>query len=214
MYFEVQSKIMEQEKYIQDIKEIREMMDRSGRFISLSGISGVVAGIIALASAFIAYHYIYLDSDYYSFKVVYLSPETIRDIFLLALITLILSISSIIILTHRTSQKKVQKLLNKHAKLLLLNLAIPLVAGGLVCIIFILKGYMGVIAPLTLIFYGLALVNASKYTLHDIQSLGIAQLILGLIGLYFIAYGLLLWAAGFGILHIIYGIRMHLKYGS
>ncbi|ADR23740.1 hypothetical protein MATR_24040 [Marivirga tractuosa] len=205
---------MNQEKYLQDIREIREMMDRSGRFISLSGISGVVAGIIALVSAFIAYHYIYLDTDYTSFKVVYLSAETIRDIFLLALATLILSIGSVIILTHRTSKKKAQKLWNKHAKLLLMNLAIPLVSGGLVCLILILNGYMGVIAPLTLIFYGLALVNASKYTLHDIQSLGIAQIVLGLIGLYFIGYGLLLWAAGFGILHIIYGIRMHLKYGS
>ncbi len=205
---------MDQEKYIQDIKEIREMMDRSGRFISLSGISGVVAGIIALVSAFIAYHYIYLDSDFYSFKVVYLSPETIQDIFLLALATLVLSIGSVIILTHQTTKKKGQKLLNKHAKLVLVNLAIPLITGGIVCIILIINGYIGVIAPLTLVFYGLALVNASKYTLDDIRSLGITQIMLGLMGLYFIEYGLILWAIGFGILHIVYGIIMRLKYGS
>jgi len=205
---------MNQEKYIQDIKEIREMMDRSGRFISLSGISGVVAGIIALVSAFIAYQYIYLDTDYYSFKVVYLSPETIKDIFLLALATLILSVGSVIILTHQTSKKKGQKLLNKHAKRVLINLAIPLVTGGLVCIILIYNGFMGVIAPLTLIFYGLALVNASKYTLDDIRSLGIVEIILGLIGLYFIGYGLIFWAVGFGVLHIVYGVIMRLKYGS
>lgn len=214
MYFESQSIDMNQEKYIQDIKEIREMMDRSGRFISLSGISGVVAGIIALVSAFIAYHYIYLDSDFYSFKVVYLSPETIQDIFLLALATLVLSIGSVIILTHQTTKKKGQKLLNKHAKLVLVNLAIPLFTGGIVCVILIINGYIGVIAPLTLVFYGLALVNASKYTLDDIRSLGIAEIILGLIGLYFIGYGLVLWALGFGILHIVYGIIMRLKYGS
>lgn len=205
---------MDQEKYIQDLKEIREMMDRSGRFISLSGISGVVAGIIALVSAFIAYHYIYLDSDFYSFKVVYLSPETIQDIFLLALATLVLSIGSVIILTHQTTKKKGQKLLNKHAKLVLVNLAIPLITGGIVCIILIINGYIGVIAPLTLVFYGLALVNASKYTLDDIRSLGITQIMLGLMGLYFIEYGLILWAIGFGILHIVYGIIMRLKYGS
>ncbi len=190
------------------------MMDRSGRFISLSGISGVVAGIIALVSAFIAYHYIYLDSDFYSFKVVYLSPETIQDIFLLALATLVLSIGSVIILTHQTTKKKGQKLLNKHAKLVLVNLAIPLITGGIVCIILIINGYIGVIAPLTLVFYGLALVNASKYTLDDIRSLGITQIMLGLMGLYFIEYGLILWAIGFGILHIVYGIIMRLKYGS
>jgi hypothetical protein len=205
---------MEQEKYIQDLKEIREMMARSGRFISLSGISGVVAGIIALISAFVAYHYIYLDTDYHSFKLVYLSSETIKDIFLLAIITLILSIGSIIILTHQSSKKKGEKLLNKHAKLVLVNLAIPLFSGGMVCVILIFNGYIGVIAPLTLVFYGLALVNASKYTLDDIRSLGILQIVLGLLGLYFIGYGLIFWAIGFGILHIVYGIIMRLKYGS
>lgn len=205
---------MEQEEYIQDLKEIREMMARSGRFISLSGISGVVAGIIALISAFVAYHYIYLDTDYHSFKLVYLSSETIKDIFLLAIITLILSIGSIIILTHQSSKKKGEKLLNKHAKLVLVNLAIPLFSGGMVCVILIFNGYIGVIAPLTLVFYGLALVNASKYTLDDIRSLGILQIALGLLGLYFIGYGLIFWAIGFGILHIVYGIIMRLKYGS
>ncbi|SMG53085.1 hypothetical protein SAMN05661096_04049 [Marivirga sericea] len=205
---------MNQQKYIQDIKEIREMMNRSGRFISLSGISGVVAGIIALVSAFLAYHYIYLYDDYYSFNMVYLSPESIRDIFLLALITLVLSVGSVIILTHQTRKKKGQHLLNKHAKRVLINLSIPLFTGGLLCIILIFNGFIGVVAPLTLIFYGLALVNASNYTLDDIRSLGIIEIILGLSGLYFISYGLIFWAVGFGLVHIVYGLVMRLKYVS
>jgi len=70
------------------------------------------------------------------------------------------------------------------------------------------------VAPLTLIFYGLALVNASKYTLSEIRSFGIAEIVLGLIAMAFIGYGLLFWAIGFGLLHIIYGIIMHVRYGS
>lgn len=205
---------MEQKKYIQDIKEIKEMMDRSSRFISLSGISGVVAGLIALVSAFIAYRYIYLNSDFYSFKVVSLTSNTFWKIMLLAVITLIFALSAGILLTYQTSKKKGQKLWNKQAKQLIVNLAIPLITGGIVCMILITNGYIGIVAPLTLIFYGLALVNASHFTLDEIRSLGIAEVLLGLIGLYFIGYGLLFWAIGFGILHIVYGIRMRLKYGS
>jgi len=214
MYFEIQSIKMNQEKYIQDIKEIKEMMNRSGRFVSLSGVSGVVAGIIALISAYIAYEFIYVESSFYSYKILSISNHTIQQILILASITIVVAVSAVIILTHKTSSKQNQKLWNKHSKLLLINLAIPLFTGGIVCIVLMINGIVGVVAPLTLVFYGLALVNAGKYTLDDIRSLGIAQILLGLIGLYFIGYGLILWAFGFGILHIVYGVRMRLKYGS
>jgi len=95
---------------------------------------------------------------------------------------------------------------------MLINLFIPLITGGILSLIFLFKGYIGIVAPLTLIFYGLALVNASKYTLTEIRSLGIVEIILGLLAAQFIGYGLIFWALGFGVLHIIYGIVMHLKY--
>ena len=89
-----------------------------------------------------------------------------------------------------------------------------MITGGILCLILLFNGYVGIIAPLTLIFYGLALVNASKYTLKEVRSLGIAEIILGLIATYFIGYGLLFWSVGFGLLHIIYGIIMKTRYGS
>jgi hypothetical protein len=97
---------------------------------------------------------------------------------------------------------------------MLSNLAIPLITGGIFCIALYLNGSIGLIAPATLIFYGLALVNGGKYTVSDIRSLGIAQIILGIIGLFFPGYGLELWTLGFGVLHIIYGILMYRKYES
>ena len=63
-----------------------------------------------------------------------------------------------------------------------------------------------------LIFYGLALINSSKYTFFEIRYLGIAEIVLGLIASVFVSSGLILWAAGFGLLHIIYGIIMYYKY--
>ena len=119
-----------------------------------------------------------------------------------------------IFLSTRKAKKNNQKIWDLQTKRLLINLLIPLITGGIFCLILLFNGYVGIIAPLTLIFYGLALVNASKYTLKEVRSLGIAEIILGLIATYFIGYGLLFWSVGFGLLHIIYGIIMKTRYGS
>ena len=70
----------------------------------------------------------------------------------------------------------------------------------------------GLVAPTTLLFYGLALYNAGKYTLDEIRYLGVSEIILGLLGCIFIGYGLMFWALGFGVLHIVYGFMMWWKY--
>jgi len=119
-----------------------------------------------------------------------------------------------ILLTRNKARKTNQKLWDSQSQRLLINLFIPLAVGGILCLILLSKGFIGLIAPLTLVFYGLALINASKYTLSEIRSLGIIEVALGLIGCQFVGYGLILWALGFGILHIIYGIVMHVKYDS
>ena len=203
----------EKEQYIEDIKEIKEMMNRSSRFISLSGLSGIFAGIIALVSAWFAYKIILLETPL-SYSGQPASTGVVLNLVALATITLILALMAGVFFTTRKAKKTKQSLWDTQTKLLLINLAIPLVAGGILCLVLLQQGLIGLMAPLTLVFYGLALINASKYTFKEIRSLGISEVILGLISSYFIGYGLLFWAVGFGILHIVYGIIMQLKYGS
>ncbi|MCZ4694341.1 hypothetical protein DWB61_04420 [Ancylomarina euxinus] len=205
---------MDKQKYIEDLKDIKQMMNRSSRFISLSGLSGISAGILAIIGAYLAYQTIYANQDYLVYRQATLSIENLSTLLVIALATLLLSIGSGIFFTTRKAKRNKQKLWDSQSKTLLINLFIPLATGGVLCLILLLKGFIGIIAPLTLIFYGLALVNASKYTLEEIRSLGIVEIILGLLGIYFIGYGLIIWTIGFGILHIVYGIIMHLKYGS
>jgi hypothetical protein len=205
---------MDKQKYIEDLKDIKQMMNRSSKFISLSGISGITAGILAIIGAYLAYQTIYSNQDYLVYRQASLNIENILILLLIASSTLILSIGSGIFLTTRKARKNNQKLWDTQTKSLLINLFIPLFTGGLLCLILLSKGYIGIIAPLTLIFYGLALVNASKYTLEEIRSLGLIEIALGLFGIYFIGYGLIIWTIGFGILHIIYGVIMHIRYGS
>ena len=79
---------------------------------------------------------------------------------------------------------------------------------------FLFRGYIGFVLPMTLIFYGMALVNVSKFTLNEIRSLGLIEIILGLVALQFVSYGLIIWSIGFGVLHIIYGFIIKMKYKS
>lgn len=202
------------EKYIEDLKEIKDIMSRSSRFISLSGLSGISAGVIAMIGAYLAYQTVYSNQNYLGYRQAILTTESILQLLLIAVGTIVLAVVTGIYFTTRETKKRNQKIWDAQTKRLLINLAIPLVTGGILCLMLLIKGYIGVIAPLTLIFYGLALVNASKYTLNEIRSLGLIEVVLGLMAIHFIGYGLLFWAIGFGLLHIIYGLIMHWRYQS
>lgn len=205
---------MTKEKYIQDLSDIKSIMDRSSRFISLSGMSGVVAGLLAVGGAYLAYQTVYVEQDYFSYRRAQMTFATVIQLIGIASGVLILSIGAGLYFTQQKAKKEGQAIWDSQAKRLLINLAIPLIAGGLLCLILLQKGFIGLVAPLTLLFYGLALINASKYTLSEVRSLGLVEVALGLIACHFIGYGLLFWVIGFGFLHIIYGIYMHVKYGS
>lgn len=204
----------EEQEYIKDLTEIRSMMERSTRFLSLTGWSGIMAGIYALLGAYLAYRIIYLNPDevvYTSLKANILSGS-VSTLILIAVAVLVLAIGTAIMLSYRKSKVNDYKLWNPATRRLIINLAIPLVTGGVFIIVLFSKGLLGLIAPSTLIFYGLALLNASKFTFEDVKYLGITQIALGLAASYYVGYGLFFWAAGFGLMHIIYGIYMHLRY--
>jgi hypothetical protein len=209
---------MKPNEHLEALTEIRSMMERSSRFISLSGLSGVFAGIYALIGAGAAYCYLHLgfsSSNYYEYA--YSSDGSSKKDFFTFFFTdaglvLFASILTGYILTSRKAKKAGQKIVDKTALRLAINLFIPLIAGGVFCLSLLSHKQVGLIAPCMLLFYGLALINASKYTLDDIRYLGLCQVGLGLLSSYFIGYGLLFWALGFGVLHIVYGISMYNKY--
>ncbi len=202
----------EEKEHLQAITDIRSMMERSSRCISLSGLSGVFSGIFALIGAYLAIDRFETASDKYRV----IGGEELIDItiffFEIAGAVLVSSLLVGTLLTIRNSKRKGIKIWDNSTKRLLINLAIPLIAGGLFCLVLLFHGIIGLVAPATLIFYGLALLNASKYTFDDIRYLGLCEIVLGLAGSFFIGYGLLFWAIGFGLLHIIYGTVMYFKY--
>lgn len=201
-------------QHLDTLSEIRSMMEKSTKFISLSGLSGIFAGIFALIGSVVAYYYLISISENHYFSLlggdVYI--EFYLFFFLNASFVLLSSIAFGSYFTIRKAKKNNQKIWDATSKRLLINLLLPLGTGGIFCVIMFYHGVIGLIAPATLIFYGLALINASKYTLNDIRYLGICEIVLGLLASIFIGYGLIFWAIGFGVLHIVYGFVMYFKY--
>jgi len=202
---------MEKEKYANDLSEIRKIMSRSSRFISLSGLSGVSTGLIALVGALLARELVFKHHDYLVYEAVPIDADNLSKLLLVAMGTLLLSIFSALWLTARKSRKENQHVWDNQAKRLLTNLLIPLTTGGILCLILLFKGYVGFLPALTLIFYGLALVNGSHYTLSHIRYLGIAEIVLVLVAFLFIDQSLYLWILGFGVMQMIYGVMIQRK---
>ena len=203
-----------EQNYIKDLSDIRQMMERSTRFVSLTGWSGIMAGIYALVGAFVAYRMFYSGDEGKFMTQMSEKPETgvILQLFLLAVIVLALAIGTAMWMSARRAKRRQESIWNPAARRLVVHLSIPLVTGGLFILILVLKGMMGLIAPASLVFYGLALINASKFTFEDVKFLGMAQIVLGLLGTWMTGAGLILWAIGFGIMHIVYGIHMQWRY--
>lgn len=202
---------MEKEQYLNDLKDIKDIMNRSSRFISLSGMAGVACGLIALVGAYFYYSQVY--------RVMTLDMATLVaplafKAFLIAGLTLFLALASALFFTIRTSRKNKLKLWDTRIQQMLTRFAVPLVTGGLLCLIVSYYGFTFLSLPITLIFYGLGAYAASHFSYAELRSLGIVNIVLGLLALVFLKYALIFWALGFGVLNIVYGIVVHKKYES
>jgi hypothetical protein len=217
----------EHEQHLDTLKDIKKMMERSSRFISLSGLSGIAAGVCALIGAWLANNVIQekpgygYDNDISALKHTrnadvnggadlqsYLGNTLIQ----IALGVLAAALVLGFLFTYLRSKKTNTPIWGTTAKRLLINVSVPMIVGGIFLLKLIESGNYGLIAPGCLIFYGLGLLNASKYTLPEVRYLGYAQILLGIISLQMMGNGLLFWALGFGVLHIVYGAFMWWKY--
>jgi hypothetical protein len=206
------------ENNLNDLAHIRQLMERSTKFVSLSGLSGVFAGIFALIGAAMVYYFNTLDNNMqyetgnFTTPTLLFGLNFIQFCFLDAILVLSFSLATSLWLSHKKAQKLGETIWNNLTKRVFINMMVPLATGGIFCLLLIYHHQFIFVAPATLIFYGLALVNVSKFTYNDIFQLGIIEIILGLLAAFFVANGLLFWSIGFGLMHIIYGLGMYLKY--
>lgn len=202
---------------IEDLREIRKMMESSSKFLSLSGLSGVFAGLFALVGSWLAYREMNHMEDLQYWYAVQGRMQDWSDtlnyrLAFIAIAVLIAALSFGILFTWLKARKQQKKLWTPLSIRLIISLMVPLGFGGLFIIGLYYQGYFALIAPATLIFYGLALLNGSKYVHVDIKYLALCEMALGVLALFKLYYGLYFWAVGFGVLHILYGSIMYIKY--
>ncbi|MCP9612456.1 hypothetical protein [Coprobacter tertius] len=201
---------MEKKEVINTLSEIKELMEKSSRCLSLSGLSAIFVGIYALlgaASVYYLYHILWKPS------VAINTPFRLQVVVGIALFILAISLITVFLLSWIKARHENQKLvLDATVKRLLINFFVPLLAGGILCAALLSQQHYGLTSSVMLIFYGLALINGSKYTYSNTRYLGYAELALGLIDSFIEGYGLIFWAIGFGLFHIIYGIFFYLTY--
>lgn len=199
------------QKVSDDLAHIRNMMERSSRFMSLSGLSGIGAGIVGLAAGIVASTILKKYNANIATDYVF-NEKLIFELFIVGISALLLAVFFGCFFTIRKSKKLGLQVWTSTTKKILLQLAIPLLTGGVFVLALMQYQLYGLVAGTTLVFYGLALINAEKYTFSDIKYLGYLEILLGCLSLFFIGKGLLFWTLGFGVLHIVYGIILYRKY--
>lgn len=200
---------MENKEALQTVREIKALMEQSSKFLFFSGLSITLTGVYALIGAFVVRKMLqpvkHIAGEYSEYEWTAVAPKLI----FIALLVLAFSLATILLFAVRKSRKQHQPFLNKVAYRTFLNFFLPLLAGGIFCAALLVNENVGVIAPAMLLFYGLSLINVSKFTYGNIFWLGCCELLLGLACAFFPGKGLLFWTIGFGILHIVFGVYFY-----
>jgi hypothetical protein len=194
----------EKRDYQRDLAEIRSLMEQSSRTASLTGLGGIIAGIIALSGAYTAYAVMHFNPT----EIRYAYPYAIHHVLMLGTVVLLLSLLAAGIMALRKTTAA-DRAANRQ---LIRAMAPPLLSGGILLLICLHHGLSGLLLPLSLIFYGIALFAGSKHAYRDLSTLGLTLAGLGLLAAYHIPASLLLWSVGFGWLHILFGIFIHVKH--
>ena len=210
LYFKVLLKMRKPEE---ELAEIKSMMERSTRFLSLSGLSGILAGIYSLAAAGLAWYWIYFPSSSWGAGTESLSFRNLLNrLLFLGLATLIAAVSSAYFLSKKKGTAAPQPFWSPASKRFLVALFLPVALGGFFCFALLHESAFELIPAAMLLFYGIGLVQSAQFTLGEIKNLGFTQLVLGLVAAFFPDFGLLCWAMGFGVFHLIYGALMYYRH--
>ena len=205
------------EQPLEDIRVIRKLMEESSRFLSLSGLSGIIAGVVGLAGAWIAHLVIKANNPYTDW---YLRPlaggeagnGTVLELFGAMAIVLLVAFSAAVVFSSRKAKKSGVNAWTPVTRRMLVSLLVPLAAGGLFVLFTVKTVPANVTAASTLIFYGVAMMSVGKFTFGEIHWLGALEVVTGLVCILLPQWTIIIWAAGFGVIHICYGLFMHLRY--
>lgn len=203
---------MNNNEAINTLNEIKDLMKKSSRFQTISGLSIIIIGIYASIVSLGAWlllgdHEPYSWLPSWSLDLSINTPTRTWVAILCALALVVVSFGTVCIMSYaKTKRQNHQFSFDQTVRRPLLHFFVPAVTGGLLCLAMLLQGHYGLTSSFMLVFYGLALINCSHYTTSSIALLGYGELLLGIIDCFLISHGILFWFLGFGLWHIVFGI--------
>jgi hypothetical protein len=183
---------------LDDLRLIRQTMERSSAFTAVPGWGFCAMGVTALLAAPIAYRQVTPDG----WLAVWLAEALIA-----ATITLVTM--------HQKATRLGTEVLSISGRRLFIGLLPALAAGGLLTIALMLSGPLRLIPGVWLVLYGVAVMQAGAFSVRAVPAMGAAFVALGAVALplpWFWANIVL--ATGFSLLHIGFGIFIARRHGG
>lgn len=200
---------MKHQQHLENLSELKGILSRNTRFLSFSGLAGVIAGVLALIGQTVAVMYYLSHPEIDITKK--LAPEHAIVFLTISAAIMILSVGVGYVLTNKNIKKTGEKLNSGLIKNTLLNICLPIAVGGVMCLMAYMQGHNMVIPSYMLLFYGLALFGGSKYSFDDLKMVGSAFILLGMVSYFDPSLSIFTWGLGFGILHIVYGLQIYFQ---
>lgn len=186
------------DRAIDNVKFIREMMERSASFTAVPGYGGILMGVTAVAAAYIANTQVYL-----------------RDSLMTWLIEAFLAFAIGFLAMWQKSKIAGQSLFSTPARKFAYGFIPPLVVGVVIVLGLWRYEYYYVMAPVCMLCYGAAVACGGAFSARVVPVMGWCFIALGTAA--FIlpsSYAQIMMGASFGLLHIIFGAIIARKYGG
>jgi len=186
------------ERAMDNLKYIRETMERATAFTGISGWGQVAIGFTAIASASISTQ----QKTFKAWLAVWMAE---------AVIALLIAGWSI----DRKARAAKMPLLSGPGRKVAFSLSPPIFAGAIVTVVLYRAGLTNAIPGLWLLLYGTGVVTGGMFSVSVVPIMGLCFMALGAAAFFAPAeYANWLMAAGFGGLHIVFGVIIARRYGG
>lgn len=183
---------------IEDLRFIRETMERSASFTAVPGLGGILMGVTAVVAAWVASHQSTAEA--------WLSTWLVEAVF-----ALLIGGWAI----RKKARAANMPILSAAGRKFALTLSPPLIAGGLLTVALYQAGLVSILPGMWLLLYGAGVVAGGAFSVKIIPVMGLCFMVLGTLTLLCPpAWGNLFMGAGFGGLQILFGMIIARRYGG
>jgi hypothetical protein len=181
-----------------NLRFIRETMERAGSFTAVPGWGGIAMGITALGAATIA---------------------SFQESSLAWLVTWMIEATVAIAIASWTTFTKARQsgasLFSGPGRRFVYSFAPPILVGAVLTIVMVRQGLVSTIAGMWLLLYGTAVVTGGAFSIRIVPLMGLCFMVLGAVALFSpSSWSNILLAVGFGGFHIIFGGVIARSYGG